>query len=96
MKMYVLHDVTGKILRTGVCSNKEFKKEANEGEFILEGIADDRFDKIVDGEIVTKTPEEIEVDNPLTVPQPFEDRIVSITNKQWQDVLDRLNGLENL
>jgi len=96
VKNYIVYDMTGKITGHGQCSDSCFSlQEVKEGESIIEGIADDVTQKIVDGEIVNKTPGEIEADKPPeSKPIPFEQRKANITNEQWKDVIDRLTFLE--
>ncbi len=95
MKHFIVYNSEGNILRRGQCSNKDFSIQAQNGESILEGFANDRIQKIVDGKVVDKTPEEIEADKPpVPEPIPFEDQQARVTNKQWQNVTDRLNVLE--
>lgn len=56
MKNYIIYNSDGDILRVGICSNdNDFSLQAGEGEFILEGTANDVTQKIVDGQIVNKT-----------------------------------------
>jgi len=40
-------------------------------------------------------PEEIEADNPTPIPIPLEEQPALITNEQWQEVLNRLEVLED-
>lgn len=96
MKNFIVHTGIGKILRTGSCPDNAFELQAhNEGEFLLEGVAKRKTQKIIKGKIVNKTPEEIEVDKPPeSEPISHEQQQVNITNKQWRDVIDRLNVLE--
>jgi len=92
---YIIYNKTGEILRTVSCSPAMSKIQAKEGEFILEGAANDVTQKIIAGEVVDKLPEEIEEQNPILPKMPFEKQLAGITNAQWQDVQDRLNKLEN-
>lgn len=94
MRRFIVHDKQGKILRTGVCPAQDFVHQAKEGEFVLEGTANDAIQKIVNNKVVNKTPKEIERDNLTPMPVPFEKRSAHITNEQWQDVLNRLNQLD--
>ena len=56
MKNYIVYNSDGDILRVGICSNdNDFSLQAGEGEFVLEGTANDVTQKIVDGQIVNKT-----------------------------------------
>jgi len=89
---YIIYDKTGKILRTVQCSPALSKIQPKEGEFIMEGTANDVTQKIVNGKVIDKAPEEIEVP-----PEPRllkEKQPANITNKQWQSVLHRLEALE--
>ncbi len=91
---FIVYDKSGKILSTGHCQKSTLSKQAGEGEFVLEGIANDVTQRVVDGEVVDKTTAEIEKDSPKTKVKPFQDKLANITNKQWQSVLDRLVEVE--
>lgn len=54
MKMYVVYDQNGNILRAGKCADTELEAQAQEGEFVIEGVADDERQIVVDGSIVDK------------------------------------------
>lgn len=96
MKNYIIYNVSGKILRTGTCSNADFEKQVGMGEFVMEGKANDSTQKIVGNEVVNKTPEEVETDKPPEPePVPFKQQPASITNANWQDILSRLADLES-
>jgi len=95
VKSYIVYDSNGKILRTGICQNIDFELQKKDGEFIIEGRANDALQKIVDGKIVDKTAEEIEAEKPPEPePIPYEQQRANITNKQLQEILARLNKLE--
>jgi len=94
MKRFIVYNSKGQILRTGSCPDSIFFRQAHDGEFVIEGKANDVTQKIVGGKIVNKTPEEIEADNPTPIPVPFEKRPAQITNEQWQGILNRLDNLE--
>ena len=90
---FIVHNAQGKILRTGKCLKRDFLRQAHAGETVLEGKADDAKQKIVAGKIANKTQAEIDADKP---PQTkLEDMPANITNKQWQDMQDRITQLEN-
>lgn len=93
MKSFTIYNNLDEILRTGVCPNKDFKLQTQGAEKIIEGFCDTKRQKIVDDEIVDKTPEEIEADKPVEI--PFEKRRAGITKGQWQEVLDRIRVLES-
>jgi len=95
MTNFIVYNIKGKILRTGFCPEHILHLQAGDGEFVMEGIANDVSQKIVDGKIVDKTPEEIEADNPTPPEIPESKRLANITNGQWQNVLKRLEKLEN-
>ena len=94
MKNYIVYDNKGKILRTGSCSNTSFALKAGDGELIIEGVADDVTQKIIDGKVVNKTSEEMAAENPPSIEIPFGQRKAMITNEQYRYILDRLTELE--
>jgi hypothetical protein len=55
---FVVYDAAGQILRTGWCSQGDLEAQAQLGEFLLEGPADDLTQKVVDGKVLFKTREE--------------------------------------
>ena len=94
MSNYTVFDPsTGKILRSGTCQSRDVVLQANHGETVIQGEADDIKQKVVDGKIANKTQAEIDADKPPEV-KP-EDMPANITNKQWQDMQDRITQLEN-
>lgn len=95
MKKYIIYNIAGKILRTGVCSDTSFGLKAKMGEFIMRGTADDVTQKIINDKVVNKTPKEIEAEKPPSpVLVPFEQQRANITNEQWQNTLNRIIKLE--
>lgn len=97
MKNFVIYNSAGEIMRIGICSKKDFRLQVqkDKDEYILKGIADATTQKIVDGEIVDKTPAEIRTFNPTTLPTiPEGQRFAMVTNEQWQDILKRISALE--
>jgi len=94
--IFIIYNEEGKILRKIGGPLSQMSAQIGENEFMLEGdAANDITQKIVDGKIVNKTPEEILTDNPLPIEIPYEDRQASFTNKQLQDILGRLSKLED-
>ena len=95
MMNYVVYDRNGKILRTGICSEQDFELQAKDvaEEFVREGVANDLTQKISEGKVVDKTQAEIDADKPPRI--KLEDMSANITNKQWQDMQDRITQLEN-
>lgn len=94
MKNFIVYNKNHRILRTGKCQDRTFRRQAKDGEFVIEGKANDATQKIVAGKIVNKTRKEIETDNPTPKPIPFKKQPALITNAQWQAVLGRLSKLE--
>ena len=105
MKNYIIYNQDGKIQRTGSCPENVFSLQAMNGDFVMEGKADDATQKIefdgfdeegqpINPKIVDKTPEEIKADNPMLIVMPFEKRSANITNEQLQNILNRLSTLE--
>ena len=96
---FIIYNQEGKILRSGSCSALDFFKQAEDGEFVMEGIANDVSQKVsnagIEGKIVNKTPQEISADKPRPIEIPMEKRLAPIDNEQWQDVLGRLKKLES-
>ena len=64
MKSYIVYNSDGIIIRTGVCSQHDLHLQAVDGQFVIEGEADDASQIVVDGEIVDK-PETIYTDAEL-------------------------------
>ena len=54
MKNFIVYNSDGDILRSGVCMDTDFDKQAKSGQFVLEGKASDANQKIVDGKVVNK------------------------------------------
>lgn len=99
MKDFIVYNSKGKILRTGFCQNDTFLLQAGIDESVIEGKANDVNQKIINGKVVDKTPKEIKADKPKpSHGQSYEItenmRPANITNKQWQNVLNRLDKLE--
>lgn len=90
---YAIHKPPNKkILRIASCPPEFAASQAKENENIVEAPANvnDMTQEIVNGKVVDKKPEEIEQPHRI----PFEKRFAAVTNKQWQDVLNRLDKLE--
>lgn len=94
MKTFIVYDCGGKILRTGTCQDSDFARQPNAKEFVMEGEANDSTQKIVAGEVVDKSPQELAEATYTPEPVPPERQPARINNKQWQNVLARLKKLE--
>ena len=99
MKRFIIYNLDKKMLRTGGCSDGDFLLQAKDGEFVMEGRANDVTQKVefdgldekgqpVNPRVINKTPEEIEAEKPPEI--PFEKLPAQITNEQWQGVLAKL------
>jgi hypothetical protein len=62
MKKFIVYDVSGKILRTGVCPDDMLHIQARDGESVVEGEADDIRHKVTAGRVVDRPMAEIEND----------------------------------
>lgn len=93
---FVVHDEAGNILRSGFCSWDTVPRQVqNNEEFVIRGKGDDLNHKVKDGKIVEKTAEEKELDRiPEPEPTPFSEQTAGLTNRQLQDILSRLDKLE--
>ena len=58
MKEYILYNSDGKIIKTGICTEASYAIIPSEGEFIMEGVANENTQKIEDGAVV-----DIPIDN---------------------------------
>ncbi len=92
---FIVYNKVGKITRAGHCQPSVFNKQAGPEEFVIEGQANDVRQKIIDGKIVNKTPVEIQLDNPKSPKVPHERKRANITNKQLNNIMDRLKRLED-
>lgn len=54
MKQFIVYNSDGDILRTGSCPDNMFDLQAGDGEFVIDGVADDATKRIIDGKIVDK------------------------------------------
>lgn len=56
MPDFIVYNATGTILRTGNCHDSDLENQAQAGELVMEGIANDTTQKIVNGVVVDKPP----------------------------------------
>ena len=54
MKSFIVYDADGKILRVGSCPDADYAIQCAPDELIMEGVADDEAQCIVDGHVVDK------------------------------------------
>jgi hypothetical protein len=91
-KNYIIHNLEGKILRTGFCQESDLKYQAQENEFMIEGKACDLKHKIKENRVVEKTDSEKREGNCIV---EMDDQPASITNRQLEEILSRIQTLEN-
>jgi len=72
MKNYIVYDREGKILRTGICPDDMMEIQAQKDEFVMEGVANDIEDKIIDRQVIRRTEEEINMIKERMKPDPKE------------------------
>jgi len=105
MKHFVVFDSIGKILRHGNCQDSTFERQAKEGEFVMEGQANDVTQKVefdgldendqpINPRIIDKTPQEIEAEKPKPVEIPETERPMVVTKGQLESILKRIAALE--
>jgi hypothetical protein len=91
MKHYIVYDVSGLILRTGVCADHDLEIQANNDELIIEGIADDSTQMIIDGVVCDKPePEGLTDEELIAIAQPEirarrNERLIKSDWTQFQD-----------
>jgi len=56
VKRFIVYNSDGKILRTGTCADFDFSAQAQDGETVIEGEADDATQCVIDGVIQDATP----------------------------------------
>jgi len=84
MKHYIVYNkTTGQIIRTGSCPSSMLSIQAHdgEGELVMEGQANDEYERIVDGKVTRKTDEEIALIEAAKKPDPRELLIKSKTHE---------------
>ena len=54
MKSFIIYNPQGAILRTGSCPDVDYALQCGANELIIEGVADDRAQCVVDGVVVDK------------------------------------------
>lgn len=71
MKHYIVYDASGLILRTGVCAERDFNLQANNDQLVMEGVANDSTQMIINGVVCDKPePEELTDEELITIIQP--------------------------
>lgn len=86
MRKFVVYDKDGHILRTGICPEGSMDLQRSDGQFVMEGVANDATQHVVDGKIVDKPP----ADNPVDErPQQLRDtRNQLLQASDWSQLAD--------
>ncbi len=89
---YIVYDSQGKILRTGTCSEQALAIQAQEGEYVIKGLASDTHHKVVDNK-VCEIAENEKAKTSLML--NHDDEPIVVTRKQWSDITARLTAIES-
>ena len=91
MKQFIVYDDQGFILRVGNCADSDINLQSRDGESVIEGIADDSTQMIIDGVVCDKPePEENTVEELIALLQPevrFK-RNAKLTRSDWTQFPD--------
>lgn len=91
MKQFIIYDDQGFILRCGNCADSDIDLQARDGESVIEGIADDSTQMIIDGVVCDKPePEELTYEELIAIAQPEirarrNERLIKSDWTQFQD-----------
>lgn len=89
---FMVYDVVGRILRTGHCALRDLIAQAQGDEVVMEGHANDRLQKVVDGRVVDKTAEELAA---LELPViPPEKQRAFVSQEDWDLFQSRFAAIE--
>ena len=91
MKHYIVYDASGLILRAGVCAEQDFNFQANNDQLVIEGVANDSTQMIINGVVCDKPePEELtdEELNTLLQPEVRFKRNAKLTRSDWTQFFD--------
>ena len=81
--------------RTVDCPPKMIRKQLRKGESYINGQINQRTHKVIDGSVVKMTKQEIDQKYPGDIPIKDEDQPISLTKKEYNSLLERINTLEN-
>lgn len=85
MKDYIVYDAQGNILRTGKCIDSMLSAQAGDDEFVIEGVAYDSTDTIVDGSVVTGS---VPIDISLVAQELRQERNIRLQLTDWTQMPD--------
>lgn len=91
MKQFIIYDDQGFILRCGNCADSDIDLQARDGESVIEGIADDSTQMIINGVVCDKPePEGLTDEELIAIAQPEirarrNERLIKSDWTQFQD-----------
>lgn len=90
MVNFVVYNKFGQILRTGTCPKNMVAIQAGDGEYSLIGNGSDRDHKVINGKVVSRSPEEINelMETEDTTKKSQERR--RMINSKGQEIIDRM------
>lgn len=86
MKQFIIYDSSGKILRTGSCPDGDYELQRGADEFIMEGVADDELQMVVDGQIVNKPASSVDLE--VVTRQNKAERNELLQGTDWTQTVD--------
>ena len=87
MKNYIVYNADGDILRSGRCNDADFDLQAGDGEFVIEGIADDDNQVINDGQVVERIYTDAELRKQV-IEYIRQQRNAMLSASDWTQVVD--------
>ena len=88
MKRFIIYSSNGVILRTGACPDEVFALQRSGDELIMEGVADDATQRIVDGEVVAKPDLTDEEKTARVMLEVRQIRDAAISGSDWTQTTD--------
>jgi len=88
MKRFIIYSSNGVILRTGTCPDEVFALQRSGDELIMEGVADDATQRIVDGEVVAKPDLTDEEKTARVMLEVRQNRDAALSSSDWTQVTD--------
>ncbi len=88
MKDYVVYDESGLIVRTGTCQDRDFQAQARDGQFVIEGHADDLTQMVVDGKVTDKPEPSDEEKTVALMAEIREIRSYGLSSSDWTQLPD--------
>lgn len=87
---YIMYNpVTGEIFKTGACVSAK-RPTPPSGMKVMQGVANDATQKIEDGKVVDKSPDELPPPRPEHVPRKI------LKQTEWDELIKRIEILEKI